>query len=402
MTDCAVHSFFCSFFNESKKEKKSLEISISTSIQELKEEWSKLSIPDIFLNYNYLSTIEQFGNKDVINYFVLLKEDGNTIGAFLFQTTQFVLNEKVNNESTDTKKVKQYISQKINYKILIHGNLYLSGHHMNYFVDNSLSKETKNRYILDLMNEVSNYLREQGTNVEVVLIKDKDLGDEQSYDIVNNGKYTSFCIEPNMKLILENNWNDFEDYLAGLKSKYRVRFRKARSLRASLSKRALTLNDILNHKLKIFELYSSIAKDAAFNIGLFHEDYFYQLKLSLGDKCDVYGYFDHDELIGFYTGIKNLDSYSAHFLGFDNSYNHSHKLYLNILYDLVELGINADYNIINFSRTALEIKSTIGAVPNDLFCYIKMESKIKNKILPYLLKHLVPVNDWVQRSPFKA
>jgi len=91
----------------------------------------------------------------------------------------------------------------------------------------------------------------------------------------------------------------------------------------------------------------------------------------------------------------------AHYLGYDKSKNAQHQIYLNMLYDLIKEGIDARVDKIQFARTALEIKSSVGAVPYDMLCYLKHKTTWKNKFLPKLLSFMVPEKEWQPRSPFK-
>jgi len=71
----------------------------------------------------------------------------------------------------------------------------------------------------------------------------------------------------------------------------------------------------------------------------------------------------------------------AHFLGVDEEYNREHQVYLNILYDLVNSAIEGGSKHIDFARTALEIKSSVDAVSQDLLCFFKHRSTISSKFL---------------------
>ena len=97
----------------------------------------------------------------------------------------------------------------------------------------------------------------------------------------------------------------------------------------------------------------------------------------------------------------NYDELEAHFLGYDQSFNKKHQVYMNMLLDSLKLGISEQVDRIVFARTAMEIKSTIGAIPEDLYCYIRANNKLMNYIMPTILEYFRPADDWVQRKPFK-
>ena len=191
------------------------------------------------------------------------------------------------------------------------------------------------------------------------------------------------------------------DYLGAMTSKYRVRYKRARKKLGKVTRRELDTQETELRKERIFELYKEIANGAGFNLFILSPDYIPELKRALGDNVMISGYFLNDELVGFTTLILNDRETEAHFLGFDNDLNFEHQLYLNMLYDMVEDSLRLEVKELNFSRTAMEIKSSVGAVPVQLSCYIRHQKSIKNKFLPHLFDYLKPTEEWVQRHPFK-
>lgn len=81
--------------------------------------------------------------------------------------------------------------------------------------------------------------------------------------------------------------------------------------------------------------------------------------------------------------------------------NQREKVYTNILLNLIEQGIEHKISTIDFGRTALEIKSSVGAEEEKLFCYITHRSKLYNKFISKLLDFLKPEEPWIKRNPFK-
>ena len=76
-------------------------------------------------------------------------------------------------------------------------------------------------------------------------------------------------------------------------------------------------------------------------------------------------------------------------------------LYLNMLYNMTQFGIENQFKKIIFGRTALEIKSSIGAKPVIMSGFIYHTNKWINRILPKIFPNLEPSLVWQQRHPFK-
>jgi hypothetical protein len=112
------------------------------------------------------------------------------------------------------------------------------------------------------------------------------------------------------------------------------------------------------------------------------------------------GYFLKGKLVGFQSGFEYNDSLDAHFVGIDYGINQEYSIYSRMLYDYVEEGIRRKVQRISFGRTAMEIKSTVGAFPVDLKCYIKHRSNTPNRLLKVLF-HYVKPSEYDQRIPYK-
>jgi len=93
-----------------------------------------------------------------------------------------------------------------------------------------------------------------------------------------------------------------------------------------------------------------------------------------------------------------MDTY---FLGYDDSIQREKMLYLNMLYDMIAYSINKGFKKIIFSRTAMEIKSSVGAKPEKMIGFMKHSNPIFNAIIPKAFCYLEPKAEWQERNPFK-
>ena len=72
-----------------------------------------------------------------------------------------------------------------------------------------------------------------------------------------------------------------------------------------------------------------------------------------------------------------------------------------MLLDMVDFSIHHQFKRIIFGRTALEIKSTIGAEPVEIFGLIKHKNFLANQFMKNIFPSLSPKTEWIQRKPFK-
>ena len=76
-------------------------------------------------------------------------------------------------------------------------------------------------------------------------------------------------------------------------------------------------------------------------------------------------------------------------------------LYLNMLYDMVAYAIKKQFKHIIFARSAMEIKSSVGAAAEDVYGIIKHTNPLLNQFMSRLFPYFDPKIQWKERSPFK-
>jgi hypothetical protein len=71
------------------------------------------------------------------------------------------------------------------------------------------------------------------------------------------------------------------------------------------------------------------------------------------------------------------------------------------LYDIINCGISQGFERIILGRTALEIKSSIGAIPVQLNGFMRHSYTLIHQNLSRIFPFLEPKTNWIQRHPFK-
>ncbi|MEY4432532.1 MAG: hypothetical protein RLZZ44_662, partial [Bacteroidota bacterium] len=197
------------------------------------------------------------------------------------------------------------------------------------------------------------------------------------------------------------NWKTEEDYVAALSKKYRDQYKRARKKASGLIKKQLSLEEISAQEDVIYDLYHHVAQSAPFNTFFLPKNHFAVFKEQLQENFLFYGYFENERLIGFNTLIKNGSDLDTYFLGYDDSVQREKMLYLNMLYDMIGYAIKEDYKSIIFSRTALEIKSSVGAKPLKMYGLMTHNNTIINSRLNFFFRYLEPETIWTERHPFQ-
>lgn len=390
------------------------QLSVVDSIDKVDLSWAAVAPKEnIFLQNDYLRALEQHPPQQMGFRYLLFYKENKVIGLAYVQTYFVRMKESVQHQEVPKGwwqriryMLQQWFLKKAVFNVLICGNLVLTGEHGYHFIsDSGLSKAEQAALAakgMDLLQKLEE--KSQGKRMHIQMFKDyKEIKKEVDpvKDGLNQGHYHEYTIQPSMYMSLPKEWHKFEDYLAAMSSKYRVRAKRAAKKGKELVKRELSLEEITAHCEEIYDLYKNIADNVGFNAYTFHKGYFWALKKHLGDRFKLVGLFLDGEMLAFYTAIFNGKEMEAHFLGLNYDYNRSHQIYLNILYALIDMGIYHQVEKIDFARTALEIKSSVGAVPQEMHCYLRHRNRLSSNLIKFIFETLNPEEDWTPRSPFK-
>ncbi len=94
------------------------------------------------------------------------------------------------------------------------------------------------------------------------------------------------------------------------------------------------------------------------------------------------------------------DVLEAHFIGLDYDFNKTDAIYQRMLNDYIRQGLSLGVKEINLGRTASEIKSTLGATPEQLRCYIKHRRTVANMLFKPFVRQ-IKMTEYKQHTPFK-
>lgn len=393
------------------------QIRLASSISELADAWAEAAPKDnLFLQYDYLNTLELYPPEDMTFKYAIIYRGGAAVAVLYHQV--FHLNVEASMQQNKEKEeeanpqnciikafknaIKRWFMKRAEFNLLICGNLLLTGEYGSYFHP-SINEQTQASILQHSLEFIQQILDKEGTKVSVHLLKDYPI--ERCATLkpqLQQKTYHPFLMQPSMHMAIRPHWQSFEDYLGDMSSKYRVRAKRARKKGHAIIKKELSLEEIKANETEIYALYKIIADKAGFNAFLLHPQYFTQLKQHLGSRFQLTAYYMEDKLVAFYTAIFNGEEMDAHFLGVEESYNREHQVYLNILYDLVNLAIETQSKHLDFARTALEIKSSVGAVSQDLLCFFRHRSTLSSKVIQLVFDSLNPKEEWQPRQPFKV
>ncbi|REC42275.1 peptidogalycan biosysnthesis protein [Chryseobacterium sp. 5_R23647] len=370
---------------------------IFNSTTELPSDWNYvIGQQNIMLSEEYFRVLEESKPINIKYCFVVFFSDKDLIGGALFQYLSFI-EHKSFQKGEMLCSIRNFLAKQLSKDVMILGNNMLTGQNGFYF---DTSKIPTEKAIL-LLNEASKEALNVLGKTSLVIYKDYQKSFLKNFEEEEFKSFYRFSVQPNMILNIKPEWNSFEDYSNDLSKKYRARLKSAKKKIEGIQKRELDIESIKKYQNEMNILYQNVAENAPFNTFFLTKNHFESMKHNLKDNFKVFGYFFNDKLIGFYTLILNNKYIDTYFLGYDKEIQKEKQIYLNMLFDMTEFGISKQFKRIVFGRTALEIKSTIGAEPVEIFGLIKHNNKVINPFMEKIFTSLNPKVEWIQRRPFK-
>jgi len=383
--------------------KTTLSYQIYESKSQLPENWDELSCKNIFLSKEYFEILDKSAPNNMICHYIGIFKGQNLVGIAISQFLDLNKLESFGERDRCMKaSARKFILKRFASHVLVIGNNMLTGQNSFVFSDN-ISKAEGIKTLKKAANDLKLKFKSIGKKVHITTFKDYDENDienftKESDSFKSNYKYS---VQPNMIFTIPFQWKAEQDYIDSLLKKYRDQYKRARKKAEGIEKRKLHLEDIITLEDTIYDLYHHVAQNAPFNTFFLTKNHFRIFKEILKDNFLFYGYFSDGKLIGFNTLIKNGDSIDTYFLGYDETIQREKMLYLNMLYDMIAYSINKGFKSIIFSRTALEIKSSVGAKPVEMFGYVQHSNNHINKQVSRIFPLLEPQTIWQERNPFK-
>lgn len=377
------------------------------------EHWNKIVVHGSeFLQIPFLSVLENERPDNMHFHYAIIYNSNQPVAIAYFQVIDFSSDSFGSNviEPTEnefscviTNYLKKYLTNhliksadRINMRLLICGNAFVSGEHGFTCIPQADKSEVVEA-LADVIHRIGETEKLRG-KIAMVLVKDFYSSSVQHTKEFGEYKYHDFLVEPNM--VLDIHWNTFDEYLNAMSKKYRNRAKNIVKKGAEIVRKDFSEEDIKANSKQLLQLYNNVHLKAKFRMASLTPSYFAEMKKVLGDKFNFVGYYHEQKLIGFRSTFILEDEIEAHFVGLDYSINKELELYQNILYDYVKDSLDKNAKHLFLGRTASEIKSTLGAEAVELTCYIRHRNPLSNRIIKPFVDYLKP-SEWIPRNPFK-
>ncbi|WP_034042412.1 hypothetical protein [Wocania ichthyoenteri] len=380
---------------------------IYNSVNKLPNSWDALSNNDIFLKTDFLEGLELSSPNNITSYYLGVFKAERLVGIAIIQRVEMYLDDIFRKTSSSIIKqtAKQIVSKIIKGNALIVGNLMHTGQHGIYFDIQHISQKEYLKQLEKALKDLTTEIKFKfNKKIRIIAFKDYFETDtiHEDSEFFNTNNLYKVQVQPNMVLSILDTWKTAENYVSAFNKKYKRRYKTARKKASNIECKALSEDFIKNNSEAIFKLYETVSDNAGVNSFKLHKSHFYNLKVSLGEKFKVFGFFLKEELIGFYTLILNNDVLETYFLGYNKDLQQKYQMYLNMLFNMAFFGIENNFKTIVYARTAMEIKNSIGAKPNTMHVYLKHTNNfIANTVLKCIVKYMNPIKKWEERHPFR-
>ena len=361
---------------------------------------------DIFLGIQYFSAVEACPPEGMKSRYILLYNKEDQLQAmFPFQLKLFEALDSIKDsdiENPNGSTIRKSITKHVRFNTLVSGNIMVSGEYMFCFIAEGYTPKMRFEWMEKILDIYRDILSNDGHEVRMCFTKDVPHARTTAALDLKNTNFKAFNVEPLMVMHLNKGWKTMEEYMSALSSKYRVRTKRAFKKGKDLNFRLCELDEIIARKDEFYPLYMEVFQNVNFTLFQLEPSYFASLQQHLQEKFRLFVAEDNEgSLCGFFTLINNGKELHAHFLGYDKNANRNHQLYHNMLYKMLEIGIEEGFDLIDYGRTALEIKSSLGAVPHEYDLYLKHKNRLANFFVPSIINILNKKTEWQPRHPFK-
>lgn len=361
---------------------------------ELPQNWDQVASSCLFLQKNYLQTLEESSPSNMQCTFVGIFYRDKLVATSLIQEIDLAQLPSFGERDHAIKTaMRNFLFRQFASQLLLVGNNMLSGQNAYAFLP-----EIDERILVEILREI---VEKWTKKPHLSIFKDFNEGQIKTFHIPAFGTDYEFSSQPNMVFEINPSWKSENDYVADLTKKYRDQWKRCRKKGDGLIKKELSHSEIEAMEEKIYSLYLHVAKNAPFNTFILPLNHFSTFKKYLGADFILRGYFLDNQLVGFSTVIRHGEELETYFLGYDETIQREKMLYLNMLYDMIDCGISEGFTRIIFGRTALEIKSSIGAKATELKGIMRHRLGLIHSNLDWIFSFLEPKIDWIERHPFK-
>ena len=176
--------------------------------------------------------------------------------------------------------------------------------------------------------------------------------------------------DPVMTVHIDPDWKALDDCLAAMRTKARTKVKRILDCSRDCGFYPWGLAEVREHADALHALYNQVFGGAGFRLGHWYVADLVAQKEAWGDDFRVVAVYHDGVLRGFQCGYLMPDRVEAFFVGFDRSLHRELAMYQRMLIEFISWGIERGAKEVVMGRTALDIKSSVGALPQRAYCSV--------------------------------
>lgn len=374
---------------------KGIEIRLFSGSGELSEEWNDFVPDGHFLQSSRLKIAEQSSLPDLGFSYALVYDNNRPVLAAGFQLLS-LKPKHVNRKMTQAWKFAAWQL----YTFTARPKLLVSGHLFRHDIDSVFCGGGVSGYDIYKYYKAAIDAAMRASCATALLVKDMPARLDKYFNNYEPG-YIMLRNDISMEMDISADWHNMDDYVQALKHKYAQRYRKISERWHELNIKQLSNAEVVAHKNELFALYRQVSDNQRVRIGLLSPD-FIPMMQQHDERLKVWGIYEQNKLIGFFSAWVYNDRFDMFYIGFDYEKNKEYNLYFNILFFAINKAITYRKPKLILGRTALDAKARLGCKPRYLstFVYIK-NSVVRNRIMQTQKNTAANEGAWENKHPFR-
>ncbi len=186
-------------------------------------------------------------------------------------------------------------------------------------------------------------------------------------------------------------WESFEDYLKSFKALYRREFTKRIDMLSCEEISVQVTGEFAEYAEDFVRLWQNVYDKATeYRREILTVEYFRNMDICLGNRSKAVLIKKDDAVIGFGLFLIDDKTLRPLYLGIDYELNEKYKIYFNIYYQAVKLGIDEKLDNVEYGITTYHNKLDLGAHLVPLYMYMKHRNRILSPVFAKAFKLMTP------------
>lgn len=354
-----------------------MKVILKNSIKQIDEKvWDSIvNENSVTKSYAFLLSVEQ-SMSGMHNFWYFLFYENNQLIGDASAFTHFVkMEDVVGNKQFEifVKKMRGYNKDSFRIKVLGCGTpiatcsdeLTIASEYLHCDrVMEALSKEMEKIAYIEKVNfiMIRDFISKSDT--------DKNLFQAYGYKLVNVLP-TSF---------VDIKWNTFEDYVNSFKSSTKAKIKKNRDKFFSDDVEVFIEDDFSIYTKEMISLYKNVYQRAEEKFEMLNENFFKEINRNVLEKSKAIIVKKDSKVIAMELVLEDKEILRPLYVGIDYSYNDSYKIYFNMIYQIIEMGIKMGKKRVELGQTCYHPKMQAGAYVCKMHMYLKFRNNVINCI----------------------